>query len=73
MATEFHHNSAEQVREYLSEALAIVNDLELSDDLRGPAFVQAVGLLSAKQITLTPADVTPNVLPAMAIPGQRGH
>lgn len=44
------HNTPVQVREYLSEALAIVDELELADELRVPAFQKACDLLAAKQI-----------------------
>jgi len=47
---EFHNSTREQVKGYLAEALAIVAELEISDDLREPAFVQAVGLLSNKVV-----------------------
>jgi hypothetical protein len=47
---EYQHNTPEQVRDYLREALAIVDELDPPDELRAALFVQAVGLLSAKQI-----------------------
>lgn len=49
-STEYAHNTDEQVREYLQAALAVVADLELTDDLRVPAFIKAVDLFAAKQI-----------------------
>lgn len=49
---EFQHNTPEQVREYLTEALAIVGELELDGELRVPAFQKAADLLAAKQITI---------------------
>lgn len=48
--TERYHNSAEQAREYIAGAVAIVDELEVPDDLRVAAFGNAVALLSAKQI-----------------------
>lgn len=51
MRTREHpHNSDEQVRDYLQAALALVDDLEPPDDLRGLCFAKAVDLLSSKQI-----------------------
>lgn len=49
---ELPHNTPEQVREYLAAALAIVDELDPDDDLRGVAFAKAVDLLAAKQITI---------------------
>lgn len=47
---EFPHNTPEQARGYLIEALAIVEELDVPDDLRSVAFVKAVDLVSAKSI-----------------------
>jgi hypothetical protein len=47
---EYQHNTYDQVLEYLSDALQIVERLEPPDDLRAALFVQACGLFSAKQI-----------------------
>jgi len=49
--TEHQHNTPEQVKQYLEQALAIVAELELADDLRVPAFEKAVDLCAGKQIT----------------------
>jgi len=48
--TEEPHNTPEQVRGYLDEALTVVRELELDDELRVPAFLKAVDLLAAKQV-----------------------
>lgn len=45
------HNTPAQVREYIAGALEIVDELELHDELRVPAFVKACDLLAGKQIT----------------------
>lgn len=65
LTRETPHNTPEQVREYLEGALAIIADLELEDDLRVPAFMKAVDLLSAKQIFYEQAGPLP---PNMVIP-----
>ena len=50
MKREFWHNTDEQVRDFIARAAGIVDELGLPDDIREAAFVQAVGLLSARQI-----------------------
>jgi hypothetical protein len=50
-AFEAHFHSEEQVRVYVSTAAAIVDELEVADDLREAAFTQAVALLAQKQVT----------------------
>ena len=49
---EYPHHTSEQVRGYLADALAIVTELDLDDDLRALAFAKAVELLAAKQIVM---------------------
>ena len=48
---EHQHNTPEQVKQYLETALAIVAEIEVSDDLRRPCFEKAVDLVAGKQIT----------------------
>jgi hypothetical protein len=48
---EYPHNTPEQVRDYLLEALTIVAEIDPPGDLRGLAFSKAVDLVSAKQVT----------------------
>lgn len=62
---EIPHNTREQVAGYLDEALAIVRELEVDDDLRAIAFTKAVDLISAKQLIVE--QVVPGVL-GMAMP-----
>jgi len=50
--TEYPNNTPEQVREYLQTAADIVAELDIAPDLIPHAFVQAVGLVSAKQVVL---------------------
>jgi hypothetical protein len=50
--TEFAHNTPEQVREYLREALDVVDELGPPDDLRAACFTKAADLIAAKQITV---------------------
>jgi hypothetical protein len=47
---EHQHNTPEQVHHYLEQALVIVADLELADELKVPAFEKAVDLIAGKQI-----------------------
>lgn len=64
--SEHHHNSDEQVAEYLSKALAVVDELELTDELRPVAFVKAVDLYAAKSVTAEQIGLAG--LPSMEIP-----
>jgi hypothetical protein len=50
--TEYPNNTPEQVREYLQTAADIVGELDIAPDLIPHAFVQAVNLVSAKQVVL---------------------
>ena len=52
--TEVPHNTPEQVREYLQGALEVIDELELDDELRVPAFLKACDLLSGKQLFFDP-------------------
>ena len=61
--TEHQHNTPEQVHHYLEQALAIVNALELTDDLRVKAFEKAVDLVAGKQITIE--QIAPNAIPLL--------
>ena len=63
--TELMHNTPEQVREYLREALAIVEELDPPTDLREVAFTKAADLVSGKQIAVE--QVVPGI-PGMTIP-----
>lgn len=49
-ASEHQHNTAEQVRQYLGDALATVEALDVPPELREVAFAKAVDLFSSKQI-----------------------
>lgn len=62
MSTRFSerpNNTPEQVREYLTGALAIVAELELTDDLRVPAFQKAADLLASKQVVAERIEAVP--------------
>jgi hypothetical protein len=50
--TEIAHNTPEQVREYLREALAIVAELDPPDDLRPAVFTKAAEYVASKQVML---------------------
>lgn len=50
--TETYNNTPEQVREYLLDALAIVDELDPPEDLRPVVFTAAVNLGSSKQIVI---------------------
>jgi hypothetical protein len=56
---EGKHNTPEQVRGYLDDALAIVAELEPPGDLRALAFGKAIDLLAAKQIVFEQPQVFP--------------
>lgn len=73
MARAIHFNTPEAVAKYLRDALALVESLDTPDDLRVTCFEKAVDLLQGKQVFFDQADATGNVLPAMAIPGNRPH
>jgi hypothetical protein len=60
---EYPHNTPEQVRDYLLEALTIVAEIDPPDDLRGLAFSKAVDLVSAKQVIFEQMPAIPNLLP----------
>ncbi len=62
---ELPHNTPEQVREYITSALALVDDLDPPGDLRQAVFVKAVEFYSAKAITVE--QIAPGI-PGMAIP-----
>jgi hypothetical protein len=49
---ETPHNTPEQVREYLREALDLVDELGPADDLREACFTKAVDMIAAKSITI---------------------
>lgn len=50
MRREIHHYTAAQVREHLAEAITLLDELEVPDDLRQVAFVNAYNSLAAKAI-----------------------
>lgn len=62
---ERHHNTGEQIRDYLREALAVVDELDVPDDLRAVAFSKACDLAAAKAVAVE--QVVPHG-GAMAIP-----
>lgn len=56
---EHQHNTREQAKAYLETALAIVAELEVTDDLRVPCFEKAVDLVAGKQIMFEQAQPLP--------------
>jgi hypothetical protein len=50
-AFEAHFHTEEQVREYVKQALRVVDDVNVPDDLREETFRQALNLLAQKQVT----------------------
>lgn len=68
MRTEMYHNTPAQARDYLREALDIVDELGPPDDLRQLAFDKAVNLVSAKNINIE--QMAP-AIPNMTIPRGR--
>lgn len=70
---ELHLYKPEQVRAHLAEAAAIVDELGIAGDLRQPAFVKAVDMLSRKEIRLDAPAATPLVAtPVLPFPPGRG-
>ena len=65
IAGEVQLNSPAQVRDWLAEALAIVEDADVELELRVPAFLKVFELLSAKHCTI---DQVAGVIPNMTIP-----
>lgn len=49
---EIPNNTPEQVRDYLQQALALVDELDIPAHLEVAAFEQAVGLIAGKQIVM---------------------
>lgn len=62
---EYHHNTREQVVEYVTIALNIVEELDPPSDLREIAFSKALDMISAKQIVM---EQTQPATLGMAIP-----
>lgn len=59
---ERQHNTPEQVRQYLREALAVVAELDVPDDLRVAAFTKATELAAAKAVTVETVHAGPALL-----------
>ena len=67
---EYPHNTSEQIRGYLDDALAIVNELDPPADLRAAVFTEAVRLIAAKQIIMEqPAPINMGAI----LGPHRGH
>jgi len=62
---EEHHNTPNEVAEWVAAAAQLVDDLGVPDDLRQAAFTGALGLLSSKQLFFEQPQASPL---AMAIP-----
>jgi hypothetical protein len=73
MRREAYHNTPEQIREYVRDALAVVDELQPPDDLREAVFTAAVNLRAAKQLTLTGDDVAGAGLATLLGPGLPGQ
>jgi hypothetical protein len=73
---EHQFNTPEQVAGYLQDALDVVRQLELFDDLRPIAFAKAIELIAAKQVVVDAAQFAPPILTAPPLytgGGQGGH
>lgn len=64
---EIKHNTSDEVRDAISEALASIEICEVPDDLRAAAFQFAAERLISKQVFYHPADQAPLVETATAI------
>ncbi len=62
MKHEIPHNTPEQVRGYLTDALNLVAELDPPSDLRGITLSKAVDLISAKQIVMEQVQMQPPLL-----------
>ena len=67
--TEHYHNTPEQVEQYVTQALELVEKVAPPDDLRSAVFAQACALFAGKQIVFEQVGALPN----LAIPGDRRH
>jgi hypothetical protein len=67
---EFEHHSREQIRDYVTDSLALCSELELDDELAAALVPTLVGLFAAKTIQFE--QVAP-MLGGMAIPRGAGH
>lgn len=66
MRREIPHHTDEQVREAVSKAVALVDELVVPADLRAAAFEQACQMFAAKQILMQePAPIAGR----LALPG----
>lgn len=52
--TEHYHNTDEQTSDYITRAVAIVQAIDMPDELRPAALTAAIGLVSGKQLILEP-------------------
>lgn len=68
---EAPHNTPGQVREYIADAIQLVADLDVPDDLRVAAFTKAADLYSGKQLFIDPSDAASPVLRASQLIGPR--
>ena len=60
---EYPHNTSEQVRGYLRDALEIVAELDPPADLAPIVLTKAVDLLAAKQVVMEPIAVGGMTIP----------
>lgn len=66
---EIPNNTPAQIRDYLQQALALIEDLDIPDHLEAVAFEQAIQLYAGKQIVMVQPQ--PLDLSRVAIPGGR--
>ena len=59
---EHRYNTPEQVVEYLTEALSAIDAAGVPPELREAAFVQAVGLVAGKSLTVEQVAPLPAAL-----------
>lgn len=62
VSDEYRHHTVAEVEGYFDEALRIVGELEVDDELRAIAFAKAVDLLAAKQIFYAPNPTRERIL-----------
>ena len=68
MARELYHNTEAQVVELITFAAALVEQLDLPEDLRGVAFAKAVDLKASKQVFIDQAETQSPIARGLGIP-----
>lgn len=68
MPRELYHNTEKQVVELLTFAAALVEQLDIPEDLRGIAFSKAIDLKASKQVFIDQAETQSPITRGLGIP-----